>query len=69
MHVEKVPKLINAFFGKCHDALIGEAADPYDAVLGLHAARNFVQQIFVDAKCLGDRGDDCFAVNVSGFGD
>jgi hypothetical protein len=59
VHVEKVAELINAFLGKCHDAVIAESADPNDAILGLHGDGNLVQQIFVDAELLGDGGDDC----------
>ena len=50
MHLEKVFELIDAFVGERHDAVLVEAADPDDAVLAVHAERDFVQRIFFEAE-------------------
>ena len=44
MHLEKVLEFVDAFVGERHDAVVADAADPDDAVLGLQADRDIVQQ-------------------------
>lgn len=57
MDLQQLPQVIDAGVGECHEAVVVEAVDVDETVLGVHFDGNLVQPILVLAEHCGDAGE------------
>ena len=64
MELDKLDEVFNSEVGKRHDAVISDAIDPDDAVLGIHFVGHVPQPVFVFAEVLSDTSDGGDMMNL-----
>lgn len=64
VELDKLDEVFNSEVGKRHDAVISDAIDPDDAVLGIHFVGHVPQPVFVFAEVLSDTSDGGDMMNL-----
>ena len=57
MDFDEIDQVLNSEVGECHDAVIADAIDPYQAVLGFHLRCDVEEPVLALAEFLGDEVD------------